>query len=67
MATGVGLDEPVEHFQQGGFAGAVVADETEAFATFDLEGDVLVGPEFAGAECDFGLLGAVAGPEAEDV
>ncbi len=41
----VRLDEPVQHLQQRGLAGAVAADEAEAFAAPELEGDAVDRPE----------------------
>ena len=53
--AGIGLDLAGEDAEQGGFAGAVAADQAEAFAFGDAEGDVL--EEEAGAE-GFGEAGA---------
>jgi hypothetical protein len=33
----IGLDEAVEHFQQGALAGAVGADQAQAFAASEFE------------------------------
>ena len=54
--SGIRLDQAVEHFKQCGLARAVVAvvadeaDEADALAAAEFEGDVAVGPEFAGTE-----------------
>ncbi len=52
--AGVGFDLAGEDAEQGGFAGTVAADQAEAFALGDAEGDVL--KEQAGAE-GFGEAG----------
>jgi len=44
------LDQSVEHFEESGLARAIAADEADAFAAAEFEGDVLVGPEFSRAE-----------------
>jgi hypothetical protein len=39
------LSDAAEDSQEGGFAGAVAADDAEDFALADFEGDVAEGPE----------------------
>jgi hypothetical protein len=46
----IGLDEAVEHFPQGALAGTVGADQAQAFAAPELEGDIVDGPEFVLAQ-----------------
>lgn len=46
----VGFHEAVQHLEESGFPGPIVPDQAEALAPFDFEGDVVVGPEFAGSE-----------------
>ena len=51
--SGIRLDQAVEHFEEGGLARADEADEADeadALAAAEFEGDVAVGPEFAGTE-----------------
>ena len=45
--AGGGAEEGGEHFDGGGFAGAVGAEKGEAFAAGDIEGDVIDGGEVA--------------------
>ena len=45
-----GRDESAEGFDDGGFAGAVGAEEAEEFSLVDLEGDVADGGEVAEAD-----------------
>ena len=40
-----GFCDAREDFQEGSFAGAIAADETEDFALADFEGDVFQGPK----------------------
>jgi hypothetical protein len=43
------LDQAVEHFEEGGLAGAVATDQTQTFAAAELEGDVVDGEELSRA------------------
>jgi hypothetical protein len=33
----IGLEQPIQHFQQGGFAGAIPPDQAKAFTARELE------------------------------
>ena len=49
-----GAGDAGKNFEEGGFAGAVAADEAKDFAFLDVEGDVFQGPEsfvLGAAEC----------------
>ena len=46
----VGRENTGDDAQERGFAAAVASDETKAFAAFEVEGDVLEGPEFVATE-----------------
>ena len=39
--SGVGKGDPGNHFEQGGFTCAVIADDTDRFASVDVKGDVV--------------------------
>jgi hypothetical protein len=43
--AGVGLVHATEDFHEGGFSGAVFADESEDFAALDAEADVIEGDD----------------------
>ena len=45
----VGLTKAADA-QERGLAAAVASDQAEAFAAFEVEGDVLEGPEFVATE-----------------
>jgi hypothetical protein len=54
--TGRGFEDAAEHADDGGFTGAVGAEQTEDFAALDGEGDVVNGDELAEAAGEVGEL-----------